>query len=258
MAKSKKNYRKNNKSKHDQLEGRNIIVEVLRRKKRAVQEIFVDGRAKKDHKIAEILSLAKKRKIPVQSVSRQDLDEKSVTGVHNGVIAIAEPHPSYTTLEVIDKAYEQNEQPFLVMVDELNYEQNLGAILRSSMGAGVHGVIIPDVRGKGLTPVVQRVAMGGSEEVPLIREGLFNAIKHIKKAGVTVIGADMDGTPIWDLPLQGAVAFVFGGESKGLSPTLRNKCDHIASVPLNLGLESLNVSVTAGVFLFEKNRQERE
>jgi len=258
MAKSKNNYRKNNKSKHDQLEGRNIIVEVLRRKKRAVHEIFVDGRAKQDHKISEILSLAKKRKIPVHSVSRQDLDEKSVTGVHNGVIAIAEPHPSYTTLEVIDKVYEQNEQPFLVMVDELNYEQNLGAILRSSMGAGVHGVIIPDVRGKGLTPVVQRVAMGGSEEVPLIREGLFNAIKHIKKAGVTVIGADMDGMPIWDLPLQGAVAFVFGGESKGLSPTLRKKCDYIASVPLNLGLESLNVSVTAGVFLFEKNRQERE
>jgi 23S rRNA (guanosine2251-2'-O)-methyltransferase len=257
MAKSKKNYRKQQ-SKHDQLEGRNIIVEVLRRKKRKVHEIFVDVRAKQDHKIQEILSLAKKRGISLQQISRQELDEKSVTGVHNGVIAIADPHPSYTTLEIIDSAYARNEQPFLVMVDELNYEQNLGAILRSSMGAGVHGVIIPDVRGKGLTPIVQRVAMGGSEEVPLVREGLFNAIKHIKKAGVTVVGADMDGVPIWDLPLQGAVAFVFGGESKGLSPTLRNKCDHIASVPLNLGLESLNVSVTAGVFLFEKNRQERE
>lgn len=258
MAKSKKNHRKNNRPKHDQLEGRNIIVEVLRRKKRNVHEIFVDGRAKQDHKIAEILSLAKKRKIPVRPISRQELDTKSVTGVHNGVIAFADPHPAYTALEIIDKAYEDNQQPFLVMVDELNYEQNLGAILRSSMGAGVHGVIIPDVRGKGLTPVVQRVAMGGSEEVPVVREGLFNAIKHIKKAGITVIGADMDGTPIWDLPLKGAVAFVFGGESKGLSPTLRKKCDHIASVPLNLGLESLNVSVTAGVFLFEKNRQERE
>jgi len=257
MAKSKK-HRKQNQSKSDQLEGRNIIVEVLRRKKRPVHQIFMDAKAKQDHKIAEILSIAKKRNIPVQGLSRQELDAKSVTGVHNGVIAIADPHPSFTALEIIDRAYAQNEQPFLVMVDELNYEQNLGAIMRSSMGAGVHGVIIPDVRGKGLTPVVQRVAMGGSEEVPLVREGLFNAIKHIKKAGVTVIGADMDGVPIWDLPLKGAVAFVFGGESKGLSPTLRNKCDHIASVPLNLGLESLNVSVTAGVFLFEKNRQERE
>ena len=258
MAKPRKNRKKNNRSTTDQLEGRNIIVEVLRRKKRPVHQIFIDARAKQDHKIAEILSLCNKRNIPVQSMSRQALDEKSVTGVHNGVIAIADPHPSYTALEIIDGAYAKDEQPFLVMVDELNYEQNLGAILRSSMGAGVHGVIVPDVRGKGLTPVVQRVAMGGSEEVPLVREGLFSAIKHIKKAGVTIIGADMDGTPIWDLPLKGAVAFVFGGESKGLSPTLRNKCDYIASVPLNLGLESLNVSVTAGVFLFEKNRQERE
>ena len=126
------------------------------------------------------------------------------------------------------------------------------------MGAGVHGVIVPEVRGKGLTPVVQRVAMGGAEEVPLVREGLFSAIKQIKKAGITIVGADMDGVPIWDVPLTGAVAFVFGGESKGVSPTLRNKCDIIASVPLNQNLESLNVSVTAGVFLFEKNRQDRE
>ena len=98
--------------------------------------------------------------------------------------------------------------------------------------------------------------MGGAEEVPLVREGLFGAIKQIKKAGITIVGADMDGIPIWDVPLTGAVAFVFGGESKGVSPTLRNKCDIIASVPLHQGLESLNVSVTAGVFMFEKNRQD--
>ena len=97
MAKPKKHRRKAQRPSKDQLEGRNIIVEVLRRKKRPVHELFVDARAKQDHKIAEILSLAKKRKIPVHSISRQELDSKSVTGVHNGVIAIADPHPSYNT-----------------------------------------------------------------------------------------------------------------------------------------------------------------
>lgn len=242
----------------DQVEGRNIVIEVLRRKKRKVLEIFLDDRAKSDAKISEILKVSQKRNIPLRRVHREKLDKMTETGVHNGVIAYAEPHPSITTKELLDSVYQKNQQPFLVMADEMNYEYNLGAILRSSMGAGVHGVITPHKRGKGITPVVQRVAMGGAEEVPLVREGLFNSLKEIKKAGIPVIGADMDGVPIWDLHLKGAVCFIFGGESKGVSPTLRKKCDYIASVPLHKGLESLNVSVTAGVFLFEKNRQERE
>lgn len=241
----------------DQLEGRNIVIEVLRRKKRKVLEIFLDDRAKRDDKVSEILSHAQKRKIPLQAVPRQKLDKMSETGAHNGVIAFADPHPEYSTRQLLDSVYQKGQQPFLVMADELNYEHNLGAILRSAMGAGVHGVITPHKRGKGLTSVVQRVSMGGAEEVPLVREGLFHSLKEIKKAGIPIIAADMDGVPIWDLNLKGAVCFVFGGESKGVSPTLRNKCDYIASVPLQKGLESLNVSVTAGVFLFEKNRQER-
>ena len=242
----------------DQIEGRNIIIEVLRRKKRKVLEIFLDERAKRDGKISEILNVAYKRKIKLHRVPRQNLDKMSKTGVHNGVIAFAEQHPERTTKQLLDSIYQKGQQPFLVMADELNYEHNLGAILRSAMGAGVHGVITPHKRGKGLTPVVQRVSMGGAEEVPLVREGLFNSLKEIKKAGIPVIAADMDGVPIWDLQLKGAVCFIFGGESKGVSPTLRKKSDYIASVPLQKGLESLNVSVTAGVFLFEKNRQERE
>jgi len=244
------------KQKLDQLEGRNVVIEALRRQKRKVWSIHLDSRAKKDAKISEILHIASKRKIKIQRVSRQELDKMSKTGVHNGVIATADPLKTWSTTELLDQIYKKQEFPFLILADELNYEHNLGAILRSSMGAGVHGVIVPHVRGKGLTPVVQRVSMGGSEEVPLVREGLSNALKHIRKAGITVIGADMGGTPIWDLPLTGAVAFVLGGESKGLSPTLRRKCDYIASVPLARGLDSLNVSVAAGIFLFEKIRQE--
>ena len=242
----------------DQIEGRNIVIEVLRRKKRKVLEIFLDERAKRDNKISEILKVSQKRQIPLRRIQRVKLDKMSQTGVHNGVIAFAEPHPEFSTKQLLNLIYKKGQQPFLVMADELNYEHNLGAILRSAMGAGVHGVITPHKRGKGVTPVVQRVAMGGAEEVPLVREGLFNSLKEIKKAGIPVIGADMDGVPVWELPLKGAVCFVFGGESKGVSPTLRKKCDYIASVPLEKGLESLNVSVTAGVFLFEKKRQERD
>ena len=128
---------------------------------------------------------------------------------------------------------------------------------RSALGAGVHGVIVPVRRGKGLTAVVQRVAMGGAEEVPLIREGLSSALATLKRAGIRVVGADMDGEPCWDVSMTGSLALVLGGEDKGLSPTLRERCDAIARVPIGGDLDSLNVSVTAAVLMFEKVRQDR-
>ena len=105
--------------------------------------------------------------------------------------------------------------------------------------------------------MVQRVAMGAGEVVPLVREGLSSALATLRRAGVRIVGADMDGTPVWDLPLTGAVAFVIGGEDKGLSATLRKRCDAVAAVPLEGQLDSLNLSVTAALMFFEKVRQER-
>jgi len=177
--------------------------------------------------------------------------------VHNGVIAEAEPLPCYTTMQLLDEIFERGESPFLVLADTISYEHNLGAILRSAMGAGVHGVVVPTRRGKGLSPVVHRVSMGGAEMVPLVREGLSSALKVCRRAGLVVVGADMDGTPVWDLDLRGPLALVLGGESKGLSSTLRSRCNHIAAVPLEGELQSLNVSVTAAVLMFERVRQLR-
>ena len=240
----------------DQLEGRNLVIEVLKRRRRRVYKIMLDGRSKPNPKIRELLSLAEKRGVNLHRVDRRKLDEISRTGVHNGVIAIAEPHPRYTVRERLNALFDQGIDPFFILADELNYEQNLGAILRSAMGAGVHAVVVPTRRGKGLTPVVQRVAMGGAEEVPVIREGLSSALKVLRKEGIRIVGADMNGAPCWSIPMTGPLALVMGGEHKGLTSTLRSRCDAIASVPLAHGLDSLNVSVTAGILMFEKVRQE--
>jgi 23S rRNA (guanosine2251-2'-O)-methyltransferase len=143
------------------------------------------------------------------------------------------------------------------LVDEVNYEHNLGAILRSAMGAGVHAVVIPTRRGKGITAVVQRVAMGGAEAVPVIREAIPASLKVLRRAGVRIIGADMGGEPLWDVPMSGSLAIVLGGEDKGVTHTIRDRCDAIVSVPLAHGLDSLNVSVTGGILMYEKVRQSR-
>lgn len=242
----------------DQLEGRNVVVEALWRARRRVVAIWMDERAREDAKVSRILALAQEREVAVTAVPRRALDELCVGGVHNGVLAWAEPLPGYTTQGLLSELERENKEPFIVLVDEASYEHNLGAVMRSALGAGVHGVVVPVRRGKGLSPVVHRVSMGGAEVVPLIREGLSSSLATLRRAGVTVVGCDMDGDPLWDIDLTGPVAVVLGGEGKGLSSTLRARCDRVASVPLQGQLESLNLSVTAGVFLFERSRQLRQ
>ncbi len=123
------------------------------------------------------------------------------------------------------------------------------------MGAGADGLIIPNRRGVGVSPVVARVAMGGAEEVPVVRAGILSALKRLRRAGFRTVGADMGGQAFWEADFSGPLAIVLGGESKGLTEPLKKRCDTVVSVPLAKGLESLNVSVTAGVLLFERIRQ---
>lgn len=241
----------------EQLEGRNVVLEAMRRKRRPVTRVLIDERAKPSGKVAEIIALAEEMQVSLRHVARHKLDEMSATGVHNGVIAFAKPHPRITVSALLEDLFERGEDPFVVLVDQVSYEQNLGAIMRSAMGAGVHAVVVPVRRGKGLSPVVQRVAMGGAEVVPLIREGLSSALATLKRAGVRIVGADMGGRPLWEVPMDGPLALVLGGEDKGLTDTLQKRCDAVVSVPLSHGLDSLNVSVTAGVMMFEKCRQDQ-
>ncbi len=224
-----------------------MVLEALERKRRPVRTIWMDVGARSDEKITRILALGCDR---VKRVERTMLDRMSLTGVHNGVIAEADELPEPSVRELL-----QVRDPFLVLIDEVQYEHNLGAVLRSALGAGVTGVIIPTQRGKGLTPVVQRVSMGGAEAVPVVRAGISSSLADIRRAGVMVIGADMDGVPPWELNLTGPLAIVLGGEDKGLTGPVRKRCDAIVGIPLSGGLQSLNVSVTAGILLFERVRQ---
>ncbi len=241
----------------DQLEGRNVVFEALSRDTRRVRRMLIDERTRPHPKVDRILRLAREKKVEVGRVSRERLDQFSLTGVHNGIIAEADPLPDWTVTARLNHCLDQGLEPFFVLVDEVNYEHNLGAILRSAMGAGVHAVVIPTRRGKGITAVVQRVAMGGAEAVPVIREAIPASLKVLRRAGVRIIGADMGGEPLWDVPMSGSLAIVLGGEDKGVTHTIRDRCDAIVSVPLAHGLDSLNVSVTGGILMYEKVRQSR-
>lgn len=240
----------------EQLEGRNPVAECLLRGRRRMWRVWIDKGARPDAKIQQILDLASSNGVEVNTVERAWLDRRAENRVHQGIIAEVDPLPEPTMREVLDDTFNAGRLPFFVLADEVSYEHNLGAILRSCLGFGVEGLVLPTRRGAGLSPVVQRVSMGAAEVVPVVREGISSALKPIRDADIRVVGADAGGVPFGEVDLRGPVAFVLGGEGKGLSPTLARKCDVVASIPLHGGLESLNVSVAGAILMYEKRRQD--
>ncbi|MEQ1501807.1 MAG: 23S rRNA (guanosine(2251)-2'-O)-methyltransferase RlmB [Myxococcota bacterium] len=241
----------------DRLEGRNVVLECLVRARRPVRRIWIDRGAKADERITRIRTLAEQAGVPIAVVERAKLDRMAEGRVHNGVIAEADPLQGWTSAGLLETLFAAGTDPFIVLADGLQYEHNLGAVLRSALGFGVSGVVLPTRRGADpVSPVVQRVAMGAAEVVPIVRESLFVAVSELKRGAVRIIGADVDGTPIDQVDLRGPVAFVLGEEGEGLSPKLREKCDLVVSIPLMGELESLNVSVAAAILMYEKRRQD--
>ncbi len=239
----------------DAIEGRNPVVECLARARRRVIRVWIDVGARPDPRIARIEALAKAAGVPVERVLRQALDRTCEGRVHNGVVAWAEPLEATTTARLLADV-PPGKDTFLVLADGLEYEHNLGAVLRSALGFGVDGLIVPTRRGAGLTPVVQRVAMGAAEVVPVIHEGMFAALRPIRDAGLRVVGADAAGRPANEVDLRGSLALILGAEGRGLSPKLAERCDDLVSIPMAGALESLNVSVAAAILMYEKRRQD--
>jgi 23S rRNA (guanosine2251-2'-O)-methyltransferase len=239
----------------DQLEGRNPVLECLLRKRRKAHRLLLDERARSHPKLDRLLQSARSQGVAISAVPREELDEISQTGVHNGVIAWVEPLRSPSLATLLDELDGAGIEPFLILVDEPQYEHNLGAILRSALGAGVHAVVVPRVRGKSVNAVVQRVAMGAAEMVPVIREGLSSCLALLDRRAVRIVGAEHGGEPHWQVDLTGPLALVLGGEDKGLTAPLRKRCHAIATIPTEGDLQSLNLSVTAGVLMYERARQ---
>jgi len=241
---------------HDQLEGRNPVLECLHRAKREVHRILLDGGARADGRISQILKLAERRGVPVDRVDRRHLDRVADGRVHNGIIAMVEPIETWSASALINHQLDHDIEPFWVLADGLSYEHNLGAVLRSALGFGANAVVVPTRRGAPISSVAQRVSMGAVEEVPIVRESLFSALKVLKKAGVPTVGADMGGVALGQARLSGPLGLVMGAEGRGLSSKLRQKVGQVVSIPLAGDLESLNVSVATAVLLYEKRRQD--
>jgi 23S rRNA (guanosine2251-2'-O)-methyltransferase len=236
------------------IEGRNEVIEALR-SDRSIDRIYVqDGLH--DGKLDTIRREAKKRGLRTDFVERRRLDEMSETGMHQGVIARAAAYDYAEIDDILAKAEENGETPFIFMLDGIEDPHNLGAMIRTANVCGAHGVIIPKERAVGLTATVARASAGALNYTPVAKvTNLVRAMEELKKRGLWFVGADMDGDVMYEKDLRGPIGVVIGAEGKGLSKLVREACDFVVSIPMKGEISSLNASVAAGVLAYEIVRQ---
>lgn len=238
----------------NKIEGRNAVLEALR-SGRSVDKIYV-LMGSHDGPIQSILREAKKHDTIISYVSKERLNQISETGNHQGVIAIAASYNYATVEEILKRAKDKGEPPFIFLLDGIEDPHNLGAILRTANLAGAHGVIIPKHRAVGLTATVAKTSAGAINYTPVAKvTNLGTVIESLKKEGLWFVCADMGGTRMYDLDLKGSIGLVIGNEGEGVSRLVREKCDFIASIPMKGDIDSLNASVAAGVLAYEIVRQ---
>ncbi len=236
------------------IEGRNAVMEAFRSGK-CIDKLFVlDGC--QDGPVLSIKREAKKQDTLIRYVNKERLDQMSETGKHQGVIAYAAAYDYAEVEDIMQAAKDKGEDPFILLLDNIEDPHNLGAMIRTAHLAGAHGVIIPKNRAVGLTATVARTSAGALNYLPVAKvTNLAKTIEDLKKEGLWFVCADMGGTVMYDLNLKGPIGLVIGSEGEGVGRLVKEKCDLIASIPMKGQIDSLNASVAAGVLAYEIVRQ---
>ena len=238
----------------EQIEGRNAVLEAFRSGK-CVDKLFIlDGC--QDGPVRTIAREARKTDTIINYVSKERLDQLSETRAHQGVIAQVAAYEYSTVEEILARAEEKGEPPFLILLDNVEDPHNLGAIIRTANLAGAHGVIIPKRRAVGLTSTVAKTSAGAINYTPVAKvTNIVRTIEQLKENGIWFVCADMGGETMYDLDLTGPMGLVIGNEGEGVSRLVREACDFTASIPMKGDIDSLNASVAAGVLAYEIVRQ---
>ena len=238
----------------NKIEGRNAVLEALRAGKPIDKLYVLDGCP--DGPVRTMIREAKIGDPIITYVKKERLDHLSETGHHQGVIAMAASYEYATVEDILEKAREKGEAPFIFVLDNIEDPHNLGAMIRTANLAGAHGVIIPKRRAVGLTPTVARTSAGAIYYTPVEKvTNLKQTMEQLKKEGMWFVCADMDGTPYYQMDLKGPMGLVIGNEGEGVSRLIKETCDFVASIPMKGDIDSLNASVAAGVLAFEIARQ---
>jgi 23S rRNA (guanosine2251-2'-O)-methyltransferase len=221
---------------------------------------IVIAKGRQDSRIEDIVRLARERGIAVRFEDRAQLDRLANSRDHQGVVAIAAVRAASTLQDILDRAnHSKGQQGLVVLLDGVEDPHNLGAIIRTALAAGAHGVVIPERRAAGLTDTVARASAGALAHLPIAKvTNLPRSMEELKEAGYWLVGLDENGEKTYtEVDYTSPTGIVLGGEGKGLHDLTRKRCDFVVSLPTTGPVKSLNVSVATGVVLFEALRQRR-
>ena len=237
----------------DLIIGRNPVTEAVK-SGRTVEKLMISKGSEKG--LAQIIAMAKDKGIPVYYNDKARMDKIAEGGAHQGVAAYVSSYEYCEVEDIIKRAEDKGEVPFVVILDGIEDPHNLGAIMRSADGAGAHGVIIPKRRAVGITGVVAKASAGAVEYVPVARvANIAQTIEKLKKEGFWVAAVDMSDTPYYKSDLKGKLAVVIGNEGEGISKLVKQKCDFTVSMPMMGSVQSLNASNAAAIIMYEVRRQ---
>ncbi len=242
----------------NQIEGRNSVIELLKSGK-DINKLFIQ-RGEKHGSILEIIRLAKNNRVIITEIDKSKLDKMSQTHNHQGVIAIIPPYEYCEVDDILENAKQKNEDPFILILDQIEDPHNLGSIIRTAECSGVHGIIIPKRRAAQVNSTVNKTSAGAAEYVKIARVNNLNeTINYLKEKNIWIYGTDAEGSSYYDeQDYKGGIGIVIGSEGFGMSRLVRENCDFLIKIPMKGKINSLNASVSAAIVMYEVMKQRRK
>jgi 23S rRNA (guanosine2251-2'-O)-methyltransferase len=230
--------------------GRNPVFESLRANRRQFFELRMAQGLKEEQRLEQIITLAKKAKLPITSVPKNKLDQ--ISDHHQGIVLQASEYPYIDMNEILDQAQDKDESLLVLVLDTLKDPQNLGTLIRSAEAVGVHGIVLPLRRTATVTPAVVNASSGASEHTLITQANLAQSLEQLKKKGIWVVGLEggKKAQPPDQVDLTGPLAVVVGSEGEGMRKLTRSSCDFLLQLPMRGKVESLNAAVAGSIALY--------
>ncbi len=208
-------------------------------------------------RLQAVIDLAHQKQIPITVRTKHELDQRVKGGIHQNIVGVVKEIPYANLEDILSHGRKGGTRALFLILDGIQDPQNLGSLIRTAVGCGAHGIVIPKDRAVGITPVVVRVSAGATAHLPIVRVvNIANAIETLKEKGIWVFGAAGEARdPIYRLDLTTDLAIVIGSEGKGIRPLVKKKCDRLFSIPMTGPISSFNASVSGGMILYEVLRQ---
>jgi 23S rRNA (guanosine2251-2'-O)-methyltransferase len=232
------------------------IKEALQSSRLQIQKILISAQTPHPP-LQSILDLANEKKVPVTFTNKETLEKMVRGGLHQNVVGLIKETPYASIEEILSYWKKEGTKALFLILDGIQDPQNFGSLIRTAMGCGTHGIIIPKDRSVGITPAVTKASAGATAHLPIAKVvNIATTIDFLKKNEIWVYGASGEAKdPIYQLDFNINLAIVIGAEGKGIRPLIKKKCDRLFSIPMRGPLSSFNASVSGGMILYEVMRQ---